>query len=62
MTAIGHERILPPPRFHRITEIQLFHLVRLDDDHAEIRPGDRVMQVRHTLSKLMVLVRLHFRR
>jgi hypothetical protein len=49
-----------PPRLRRITQVDRLHLLRLDNNYAEVRSRDRVFEVLHlrSNSKVLVVVRL----
>jgi len=54
--AVDDESILPPSGLCRVTDIQLLHLIWLDDDDAEVRSCDGVVQVFNLLSELVFCV------
>ena len=54
--AVDDESVLPPSGLRRVTDIQLLHLIGLDDDDAEIGSRDGVVQVLYLLSELVLCV------
>lgn len=60
LSLLYYKRVSISPRFGRVTDIRLLDLFWFDNDNAEVRPCDRIVQVCHFLRKLMVLVRLAF--
>ena len=48
--------VLPSPCLHGVANVQLFHLVGLDNNNAKVRPCDRIMQILHFLTELVIWV------
>jgi hypothetical protein len=49
-----------PSCLRRVAQVHRLHLLRLDDDHTEVSPRNRVFQVFHLLpnSEVLIVVRL----
>ena len=56
LTSLADKRIPVSPRRLRITDIRLLHLVRLDNDHPKILPGDWIVEIGDFLPELVVRI------